>query len=192
MITASSAALQQQTQDEISVEYINECFTLGLLTGTVYWRERPASHFCSPGYCASFNSRFAGLKVCDFNGCGYRLIRLTINGKRRQLRLHRLMWVLAKGVWPTHEIDHKDGDPANNHIDNLREATHAQNKQNSRARRDSATGLKGVSVHRGGFTANIQTGKRKTYLGKFRSPELAHEAYRMAAEAQNGEFARFA
>jgi hypothetical protein len=192
MTTVSSDRLQQPTQDKISVEYINECFTLGLLTGNVYWRERPTSHFSSPKFCALFNGRFAGRKVCDFGSRGYRLVRLTINGKRRQLFLHRLVWVLAKGAWPVHELDHKDTDHANNRIYNLREATHAQNRQNTRARRGSATGLKGVSVHRKGFTAYIQTNNYTTYLGKFRSPDLAHEAYRVAAKAQNGEFARFA
>ena len=54
---------------------------------------------------------------------------------------HRLAWFYIHGYMPKNMIDHKDGDPYNNKIDNLREATCAENQQNQRkARKDNATG----------------------------------------------------
>ena len=45
-------------------------------------------------------------------------------------RTSRLAWFYMTGKWPTNYIDHKNGDVADESFENLREATHAQNKQN--------------------------------------------------------------
>ena len=41
-------------------------------------------------------------------------------------------------------IDHIDGNPSNNNLDNLREASHAENMRNSKIPTSNSSGFKGV------------------------------------------------
>ncbi len=94
---------------------------------------------------------------------------------------HRLAWFYMHGKWPPHEIDHKDTNPGNNAIDNLREATHLENSHNKRrARVDSATGLAGVGVDKRSpncYPVRINVNKKRIHIGTFKTPQEAHEAY---------------
>jgi hypothetical protein len=82
------------------------------------------------------------------------------------------------GVWPTGEIDHLDGDPSNNRIENLRDSTHLVNMQNRRrANIGSKTGVLGVKPHGKRFRATIETDRRGRHLGVFDTVEAAHAAY---------------
>jgi len=94
--------------------------------------------------------------------------------------LHRLAFLYMTGRWPSHEIDHINGDPADNRWQNLREATHHTNQQNRRrANKNSKSGLLGASWRkdRGHWCARILVGKRYLYLGRFETAEEAHAAY---------------
>lgn len=64
---------------------------------------------------------------------------------RKHHRASRLAWLYMTGVWPEHEVDHEDTNPANNRWGNLRSATSSQNKWNQGIRIDNQTGYKGVS-----------------------------------------------
>jgi hypothetical protein len=93
-------------------------------------------------------------------------------------RAHRLAWLYVYGKWPVGHIDHKDGNPLNNAISNLREATGSLNGQNLRkARRDNKSGLLGVSPNRLRWSASIKADGRKHHLGTFDTAEEAHAAY---------------
>lgn len=107
-------------------------------------------------------------------GNGY--FGITIE-KKRYLS-HRLAWLYVHGEWPKGQIDHIDGNPANNAIANLRDVSRSQNMQNiRRAKKNSRTGLLGVCESRGKFQAAIRVnGKTKT-IGRFDTAELAHKAY---------------
>jgi hypothetical protein len=59
---------------------------------------------------------------------------------------HRVAWLIMTGMWPSMEIDHKDGNPANNSWANLRLATRVQNLRNKGCDSDSKTGIKGVCL----------------------------------------------
>lgn len=117
---------------------------------------------------------------------GYR--RITIDGT--SYLAHRLAWLYVHGEWPSRVIDHRDGDGANNAEYNLREATQSQNCGNSIR---SRPGLKGAYWHRlrGRWMAAITVNRKQVHLGYFDSAELAHAAYKNAAIAAFGEFARF-
>lgn len=69
--------------------------------------------------------------------------RIGLDGK--QYAAHRLAWAYVYGVWPKHGLDHRDRDKTNNRIDNLREATNAQNAQNA-APPPREGGLLGVTI----------------------------------------------
>lgn len=110
---------------------------------------------------------------------------------------HRLAWIYVHGSIPDGmEIDHKDCDPTNNRLDNLRLATSSQQKQNKRVQSNNRAGLKGAYYHacRTGkkWRSQIKVGQRLIFLGYFHTAEEAHEAYALAAAKHFGEFARVA
>jgi hypothetical protein len=109
-----------------------------------------------------------------------------------EYKAHRLAWLFVHGEWPAGRLDHENGDTADNRIANLRPVTHSQNIANSRLRRDSTSGFKGVSFYTsaGKWGANINKDGRRHYLGLFNTPEEAHAAYCEAACELHGEFAR--
>lgn len=121
---------------------------------------------------------------------GYRHIR--IDGKK--YKSSRLAWFYQTGEWPPDDVDHDDLDRANDVWENLRLATHSQNRGNIRAQSNNALGLKGVSRCTKSkirpFVAQIMVGGRKRKLGQFRTSEEAHDAYLRAARDGFGEFAR--
>jgi hypothetical protein len=125
---------------------------------------------------------------------GYVLISL---GEYGQVFAHRLAWVYVHGeIPPGMEVDHKDRNPNNNAIDNLRLATSSQQKQNRGVQSNNRSGLKGAyyhAIHKGKkWRSQIKVGKRLIFLGYFDTAEEAHAAYCAAAKEHHGEFARVA
>lgn len=106
---------------------------------------------------------------------GYLSVR--IDGRRYQA--HRLAWLYMTGELPAAQIDHRDGDRANNKIANLREATAAENNQNCGRTKRNTSGFVGAHWHRGSrrWHAKISVAGRKLYLGSFDAAEEAHAAY---------------
>lgn len=105
-------------------------------------------------------------------------LQISINGYRHMA--HRLAWLVCKGEWPAGLIDHIDGNPSNNVIENLRITDHAENCANrTRPNKNNKTGRLGVHERSesNGFRASIVVcGKRKN-LGTFRTKEEAEAAY---------------
>jgi hypothetical protein len=94
---------------------------------------------------------------------------------------HRLAWLYMRGVWPNAQIDHINGIRDDNRINNLREATIAQNRQNQTGfRRNNSSGYLGVYADRntGLYTAKIKIGGVQHHIGSYLTAEEAHEAYR--------------
>lgn len=96
---------------------------------------------------------------------------------------HRLAWLYVHGVWPEGDTDHINRVRHDNRIANLREATRAQNMQNSGLRADSTTGHTGVTWDKssGRWRAKIMVDGRHYCLGRFADLDAAIAA-RKAAE----------
>jgi antibiotic biosynthesis monooxygenase (ABM) superfamily enzyme len=105
---------------------------------------------------------------------------------------HRVAFLVMRGRWPANEVDHIDGNRANNRFANLREATAAENQRNAKLRKDNRVGLKGVKKNGSGYAAWIRLNNRPKYIGTFKTPEAAHKAYITVAETSYGDFARAA
>ena len=115
-------------------------------------------------------------------------VKIKVNGKIYSA--HRLAWLYMTGSFPTQEIDHTNGDGADNRFSNLREASRTENNRNTKVRKNNTSGFKRVSKNRHGkWVSHIHVEGRQHYLGSFDTPEAAHEAYCMAAKAFYGEFA---
>lgn len=106
-------------------------------------------------------------------------------------REHRLIWLMHYGAWPTMGIDHINGDPSDNRIENLRLATARQNNANRGRGVHNTSGLKGVSFYkpRGKWRAFIRIAGKNRQLGSFHTAEAAHDAYVRAAKREFGDFA---
>ncbi len=112
----------------------------------------------------------------DFRN-GYARVRVPGYG---HLKVHRLAFLFMEGTWPENQVDHIDGNKANNVWANLRLATNAQNHQNRlRANKNNSTGLLGVRKYNnsGKFFAEITIERTTINLGIFDTAEEAHEAY---------------
>lgn len=126
-------------------------------------------------------------KPGEIAGCrqtrGYWAVKLL----GRKYLVHKIVWYLHHGVYPDYQedqvIDHIDGDPKNNRIDNLRLVDTPMNQQNTKLRCDSTSGVKGVSFipRFNKWCARININKKRTLIGYFRTFEEAKEA-RLKAE----------
>ncbi len=93
---------------------------------------------------------------------------------------HRLAWLMTHGEWPTEQVDHINGNRADNRIENLRLADRNINAQNQReASAGCASGFLGVYPVGNRWKAQIRhpIERRIVYLGHFDTREEAHEAY---------------
>jgi hypothetical protein len=117
---------------------------------------------------------------------GYVMIQID----KQMMLAHRLAWLYMYGYLPK-LLDHKNCVKNDNRIENLRLATHSQNKMNIRRKTNNTSGFKGVSLHKATnkWRATIVLdGKQKT-IGYFRDKEMAYAGYVKASE-QFGEFQR--
>ena len=157
-----------------TIEYLREILNYDPETGVISWKVDRVN--CKKGGAVSTRKRN-----------GY----LTIRLKRKNLRVHRVAFLLMTGAWPKFFIDHINGDGTDNRFCNLREATVAQNSQNSKFRKTNTSGFKGVSWHKKGrkWRADICANRKLYHLGTFDNIEDAINAYRQASEKLHGEFA---
>ena len=108
-------------------------------------------------------------------------------------RAHRIIWLLTTGQDPeSFLIDHIDGNPHNNKLENLRVASAHQNQCNQKKRKDNTSGLKGVTwaKNRCKWAASIHVNKKRIALGRYDSKGGAYAAYCEAAGRLHGDFAR--
>lgn len=108
----------------------------------------------------------------------------------KQCLAHRLAWLYVHGQWPASLLDHRNANPTDNRLSNLREADKSKNAGNGRGHKDSITGLKGAHPCRGKFKAEISIDGRNRHIGVFETAEEAHAAYCKKANEVFGEFAR--
>lgn len=105
--------------------------------------------------------------------------RVKFGGKSH--KVHRIVWLLTHRNWPEKIIDHIDGNPGNNKIENLREVTAQENQRNMRW-------AKGYCWHGGHkkWMASIRDGERQLFLGYFEREIDARVAYLKAKVMKHG------
>lgn len=117
-------------------------------------------------------------------------VHIFVDGQR--IMAHRLAWFCAYGEMPNKQVDHIDGNRANNAISNLRLCNQSQNQANTKKPASNTSGFKGVSWHRrvGKWGAQIKINGQQKHLGYFHDKKLAGAAYADALVKNFGNFAR--
>jgi hypothetical protein len=134
----------------------------------------------------SWNAK-SGQRTGYLNKIGY---EVTVVNKKRYYN-HRLIFMMFYGYMPK-IIDHIDKNPANNCIENLREASRSQNNQNSKKPKSNTSGYKNVDWHirRKKWRVKLKVNKKIIYIGHFDDIELANLVAIEARNKYHGEFAR--
>lgn len=147
------------------------------------------------------NGGVALVDDCDFdalsqyqwrnNGCGYVSRSAKVDGKWKQILMHRVICEPQE----RQEVDHINLNRHDNRRENLRVCSHADNSKNQPIYKNNRVGIKGVyrDPRKGGksYRAQITVDGKQMTLGIYATPEEAGEAYRKAAIRYHGEFARF-
>jgi hypothetical protein len=150
-------------QNELTPERLRHLVNYDADTGEFTWKAKRRR--CTPG----------GKAGCQMKN-GYSIIRLD-----DVLHLaHRLAWLYMTDKWPAHQIDHINGNRADNRFCNLREATNIENAHNRQKRRNNKSGYTGVRAENHKWLAEIKVNYRPIRLGLFATPEEASEAYQKA------------
>ena len=115
---------------------------------------------------------------------GYIYIKI----KEKGYFAHQLAWFYVYGYW-ARIIDHKDRNPSNNALSNLREATVSQNALNS-VNRTNTSGYRGVTWNKRAkkWQAQARLNNRYHYLGVFESSEDASSAFEAFSRTHHGQF----
>ena len=156
--------------NELAADLLHELF--GYRDGELYWKQ--------PG-----KSRQMGRPAGSVIGDGYVCIRIQY----KLYRVHRLVWVMH-GNQPTSYIDHINGNKLDNHIENLRAATHSQNCMNRCQRSDNKSGIKGVRQKKDKWHGSVTLNGKAYSAGYFTQKEDAAIAVDKLRKELHGEFAR--
>ena len=143
--------------------------------GTLYWRvNRP-------------HNKRAGKIAGTLNRDG----RWSVSVNNKRYLCYRIIFLMHYGHIPEF-IDHVNGDPKDNSIENLREATRNQNAHNAKMLRTNTSGVKGVHWHKrkNKWCASVTVNGVAVHVGYFKDIEKAAEAVQAAREKHHGEFAR--
>lgn len=154
---------------------------------------RVISYDPETGIFINLKMRSASALAGTVTGCKNKKTGYLVIRHRKELYLaHRLAWLFVTSDDPRDlQVDHINGDPADNRFCNLRLATPRQNLLNGKRPVTNTTGVKGVvRVRRGRFLGRIRTETGFRYTRSFRTVEEAAEAYAVLAKEVAGEFVR--
>jgi hypothetical protein len=118
---------------------------------------------------------------------GYR--HITWRGKVH--KAHRLIFMLHYGYLPP-EVDHINGNRADNRIENLRPATRSENQCNRNALASNTSGYPGVSWHKASkaWVVRVMKNGKSNLIGYFKDLELAGLVATEARSLYHGAYAK--
>jgi hypothetical protein len=151
------------TKCDLTVDEARQRFDYDPETGMLRWKVRAARN----------------VKVGDITGNKTTGGYLQIRWNYRNLSVHRIIWLMVHGEWPSEEIDHINGDRTDNRIVNLRCVSRRENLQNLKRHRSGCLpGAKRFKKNlKAPWEARITIDGKYRYLGMFATEQEAHEAY---------------
>ena len=174
----------------MNVAYLQECFVCDAAAGKLIWRARPKTHFKNGAGWHNFNRQRAGKTAGVRKADG----RVEVKLDGRTFKAARIIWAMHYGATPPDVVDHIDGDPGNDRVENLRAATAAQNAQNRAHISTNSSGVRGVTWHAQSkkWWVRVTLNGRTRSFGLYSSLETAAVVARGAKQQLFGEFARHA
>lgn len=156
----------------ITQEQVRKLFSYNSDTGVLTRKTAPSNH----------------VKIGDVAGSirnGYLVTAI----KNKAYLNHRIIFLHYYGYLPK-IIDHVNGVPNDNRIENLRACTHSQNSHNSGKRKNNRVGFKNVSIHRpkGKYLVQLVIDGKKRHIGLYSDINEANEAAIAARIRHHGEF----
>ena len=126
--------------------------------GNLYWKIKSAPRI------------LIGDKAGYLTKRGYIQIRLD----EEFYQAHRIIFAMHHGFMPEF-IDHIDGNPSNNLIENLRECNLSQNQYNSKLRTDNKSGIKGICWNKKAdkWQVLLQIKGKNKYFGLYKDIDYA-------------------
>ena len=160
-------------------EYLRAILSYNSTTGDLFWQHREDRD-------CQWNTRWAGKKAGYINSKGY----IYVNIDKKRYLSHRIIWALVHGNWPKNQIDHIDGNPSNNRLENLREATNQENNRNKSLQKNNTSDVTGVSWNKKvqKWVARIATDRKDHHIGVFDNKDDAIAARKDAEVVMFKEF----
>lgn len=143
--------------------------------GELYWKTPAGGNGCVK----------VGSKAGTTHKNGYKSVKI----KDVMVKNHRVIFMMFHGYLPD-IVDHIDGNPSNNRIENLREATSSQNLYNSKKHKGK-DGVKGVCWHKikNKWIASCSVNGSLKHVGYFENKEDAEQAVKDFRVLHHGDFA---
>lgn len=167
-------------QNKFTVSELRKALRLDASTGKLYWLARDLTGDRSRDRAVKiFNTRFAGTEaLTSQNEKGAR--QGSVNGKT--CKAGPVVWALSFGQWPSVDVAHRNGDPADNRPSNLFLATRGKGPRAIRS--DSLSGVKGVSRHGLKWRSRLRINGNLLHLGNFDTREEAEKAVLQALQSR--------
>ena len=141
--------------------------------GQLFWKIKPSYRIHKNTIAGTWNN-------------GYCFVSIN----KKKYLVHRFIFMMHNGYLPNF-IDHIDGNPSNNLIDNLRPATKSENACNRKLSIINKSGIKNVNWKKNKWCVQIQINKQKKHIGYFKDLDLAELVASEARDKYHGQFARY-
>lgn len=153
-------------------------------TGVLVWKERALSMCKTEGHRTRWNGQYANKPAgttCKHSGY------VILDVFAQPHRAHRVIFALMTGDWPKGQIDHINGNRADNRWANLRDVSKKENGKNQKRSMLNKSGVTGVfwEARARKWRVKINDDKKIHWLGYFHDLEDAVAA-RKAAEIKFG------
>lgn len=161
----------------LTYEQVKHYFNYDPKTGIVTWTENVHNKSnARPG------ERAGGMMPIGYIGTAFR-----VEGVKNFLYMHRIAWMLTHKKWPDGQIDHINGNRADNRLVNLRDVTLGENRKNRRKPTNNKSGHMGVfwDKSRNKWNVKIGVNGKTLQLGRFKDLDKALEV-RKQAEIEYG------